>query len=337
MKELIVVAKELNALLGFNPPMPTKGITEAELTELVVEAAEEIEVGDVVTKETIKFLKKLKAWNPKPAGTVTGEDDAEGEEDDDQDDAVEDDDDDDDDVPEPEPVAKPKTKAKPAPVVEDDDDDDDDVPVAKPAPAAKAPAKAKPAPVEAEDDDDDVEVEAEDDDEDLIETVQSIGKLPAAEKATALKKLVNGNEALSKFRKIVTAKFDAAELKSQILEYLVKAENKAGSKGPKGALVSSEKPIGKGKSIPAPKAPKAEKVVKEKKTKAPKAEPYGRVDCVCDALKTEPGTIAEWIEKADELIEAKGGKGNANEAKFVIRYMLKMEKHFDFGVAMPTE
>lgn len=95
-----------------------------------------------------------------------------------------------------------------------------------------------------------------------------------------------------------------------------------------------KKPAKKEASAPAKKEAKKDD---KKKSDEPKkkgnfvAAEYNRVDAVCDALKAKPKTVAAWSEKADSLLEAKGGKANANENKFIIRYFQKMAKHFDFG------
>jgi len=96
-------------------------------------------------------------------------------------------------------------------------------------------------------------------------------------------------------------------------------------------VVTKEKPVAK-----APAAPK-EKVVKPKKEKAPKVEAYTRVDAVCDALKENPKSIDEWVSVTNDFMEANGGKANDSENKFIIRYLLKMEKHFDLGHKMPKD
>lgn len=94
---------------------------------------------------------------------------------------------------------------------------------------------------------------------------------------------------------------------------------------------------GKTATIPAAKGKTEAKETSDK----PKAKgnfvaaEYTRVDAVCDALKAKPKTVASWSEKADALLEKKGGKANDKENKFVIKYVQKMAKHFDFGVTVP--
>lgn len=59
MKELKAAAKELNEVLGIDPPIETKvGVKKKDLQEKLLEAAEMIEEGDVedISKETFEVL-----------------------------------------------------------------------------------------------------------------------------------------------------------------------------------------------------------------------------------------------------------------------------------------
>ena len=94
------------------------------------------------------------------------------------------------------------------------------------------------------------------------------------------------------------------------------------------------KPAKGKKEAPAAKGKKEETDKPKAKGNFVAAE-YTRVDAVCDALKAKPKTVAAWSEKADALLEKKGGKANDKENKFVIKYVQKMSKHFDFGVTVP--
>lgn len=119
MKKLIAAAKELNDLLGLNPPIKTTSIKEDKLKELLLEAAENLVVEDEedVSEATVKALKSIDAkipWLEDEDKDVEEIEDIEGMEDDDEDDQ------DDDEVEEiktksvPEKSAKKKEKPKKA-------------------------------------------------------------------------------------------------------------------------------------------------------------------------------------------------------------------------------
>jgi outer membrane biosynthesis protein TonB len=98
------------------------------------------------------------------------------------------------------------------------------------------------------------------------------------------------------------------------------------------------KPVAKAPAKPVPAPVKKEKPApKEKVVKAPKEkkEVYSRVDAVCEALLDSPKSIDVWAKNADSFMETHGCKANTNEAKFIIRYIVKMAPHFDFGVKVP--
>ena len=96
---------------------------------------------------------------------------------------------------------------------------------------------------------------------------------------------------------------------------------------------------------PAEKAKKAsDKQVKKSGADEPKkkgnfvAADYTRVDAVAEALLTgKCKSVNDWSDKADALLEKKGGKANSKENKFIIKYVQKFSKHFDFGVKVPME
>lgn len=140
MKKLIAAAKELNDLLGLNPPIKTTSIKEDKLKELLLEAAENLVVEDEedVSEATVKALKSIDAkipWLEDEDKDVEEIEDIEGMEDDDEDDQ------DDDEVeeiktkPVPEKSAKKKEKPKKAdkPTKEEKTD----------KPKGKKPEKAK--------------------------------------------------------------------------------------------------------------------------------------------------------------------------------------------------
>lgn len=123
MKKLIAAAKELNDLLGLNPPIKTTSIKEDKLKELLLEAAENLVVEDEedVSEATVKALKSIGAkipWLEDEDKDVEEIEDIEGMEDEDVDD--DEDDQDDDEVEEiktesvPEKSAKKKEKPKKA-------------------------------------------------------------------------------------------------------------------------------------------------------------------------------------------------------------------------------
>lgn len=144
MKKLIAAAKELNDLLGLNPPIKTTSIKEDKLKELLLEAAENLVVEDEedVSEATVKALKSIGAkipWLEDEDKDVEEIEDIEGMEDEDVDD--DEDDQDDDEVeeiktkPVPEKSAKKKEKPKKAdkPTKEEKTD----------KPKGKKPEKAK--------------------------------------------------------------------------------------------------------------------------------------------------------------------------------------------------
>ena len=148
MKKLIAAAKELNDLLGLNPPIKTTSIKEDKLKELLLEAAENLVVEDEedVSEATVKALKSIGAkipWLEDEDKDVEEIEDIEGMEDEDVDDDQDDDEDDqdDDEVEEiktesvPEKSAKKEEKPKKAdkPTKEEKTD----------KPKGKKPEKAK--------------------------------------------------------------------------------------------------------------------------------------------------------------------------------------------------
>ena len=115
MKKLIAAAKELNDLLGLNPPIKTTSIKEDKLKELLLEAAENLVVEDEedVSEATVKALKSINAkipWLEDEDKDVEEIEDIEGMEDEDVDD--DEDDQDDDEVEEIKTKPVPKKSAK---------------------------------------------------------------------------------------------------------------------------------------------------------------------------------------------------------------------------------
>lgn len=148
MKKLIAAAKELNDLLGLNPPIKTTSIKQDKLKELLLEAAENLVVEDEedVSEATVKALKSIGAklpWLEDEDKDVEEIEDIEGMEDEDVDDDQDDDEDDQDEdeveeiktEPVPEKSAKKKEKPKKAdkPTKEEKTD----------KPKGKKPEKAK--------------------------------------------------------------------------------------------------------------------------------------------------------------------------------------------------
>lgn len=148
MKKLIAAAKELNDLLGLNPPIKTTSIKEDKLKELLLEAAENLVVEDEedVSEATVKALKSIGAkipWLEDEDKDVEEIEDIEGMEDEDVDDDQDDDEDDQDEdeveeiktEPVPEKSAKKEEKPKKAdkPTKEEKTD----------KPKGKKPEKAK--------------------------------------------------------------------------------------------------------------------------------------------------------------------------------------------------
>jgi hypothetical protein len=194
-KELKAAAKELNEVLGIQPPINVKA-PGADLTKGIKSAIKLITDDDEFTDETQEVIDELKvskktapAPPPPPAKKKAAP-------------VVEEEDDDDDD--DEEPVPAPKNKKKAAPVVEDDDDDDDDD--EEPAPKAKkkavapeVPAKKKKAPVIEEDDDDD-------DDEEPAPKGKKKSNLPAVGKIGAPESQTGVIRSLLKEKKMTRAK-----------------------------------------------------------------------------------------------------------------------------------
>jgi len=119
MKKLIAAAKELNDLLGLNPPIKTTSIKEDKLKELLLEAAENLVVEDEedVSEATVKALKSIGAkipWLEDEGKDVEEIEDIEGMEDEDVDDDQDDDEDDqdDDEVEEIKTESVPEKSAK---------------------------------------------------------------------------------------------------------------------------------------------------------------------------------------------------------------------------------
>jgi hypothetical protein len=119
MKKLIAAAKELNDLLGLNPPIKTTSIKEDKLKELLLEAAENLVVEDEedVSEATVKALKSIGAkipWLEDEDKDVEEIEDIEGMEDEDVDDDQDDDEDDqdDDEVEEIKTESVPEKSAK---------------------------------------------------------------------------------------------------------------------------------------------------------------------------------------------------------------------------------
>ena len=134
-EELIKAAKELNDVLGLDPQIKTgKKVTEKELSEQILEAAELILPEDDISDETMRVIKLLKDESVEEEDEEEVDTESEPEEDDDEveEEEVEDEEDDDD---------------------EDDDEEDveeteeqDELELEEEKPAEKSKVKAKPTP-----------------------------------------------------------------------------------------------------------------------------------------------------------------------------------------------
>lgn len=157
-QDLIATAKELNELLGLEPPINVKA-PESEIGEKIKEASELLEPEDKLSKVAKATLEELKKGTKKVASNkkvvAPVEDDEDEDTDDDEEEVEEDDDEEEEDE---EPAPKKKKAAAPAPKKkakveeeedEDDDEEDEDDDEEEPAPAKKkgaAPAGKKAAP-----------------------------------------------------------------------------------------------------------------------------------------------------------------------------------------------
>lgn len=171
-KALKVAAKELNEVLGIEPPINVKGSGD-DLTKALKVAIKLITDDDEFTEVTQEVVDELKAAKkaaaPAPpakkgkAAPVVEEDEEEEEEEEDE-----------------EEVIAPAKKGKKVPVVEEDDEDEDEeeVPAPKKGKVAPAPVKGKKVAVVEDDDDED-----EDD-----EPVKPAKKAAKEEKVKAPKK-----------------------------------------------------------------------------------------------------------------------------------------------------
>jgi len=148
-EELIKAAKELNDVLGLDPQIKTgKKVTEKELSEQILEAAELILPEDDISDETMRVIKLLKDESVEEEDEEEVDTESEPEEDDDEVEEEEVEDEEDDDEVEEEEVEDE----------EDDDDEDDDeedveeteeqdeLELEEEKPAEKSKVKAKPTP-----------------------------------------------------------------------------------------------------------------------------------------------------------------------------------------------
>jgi len=195
---------------------------------------------------------------------------------------------------------------------DDDDDDDDDEPeileseqVVEKGVEVKSNKKELP--------------EDEVDYTDIRKKINSASKKEEEVGIKILTKVIQGNKIFKSLLEDLEDDPVLDDLVEDALEILTKAENKSGKQTKTKGVKTTN--ISKPKVTPKPK--------KEK-------EPgYNRVDSVCEALKDGPKTQDAWVRGAGDYMEKNGGKVNNSESKFIIRYLLKMEKYFDFGKTMP--
>ena len=133
-----------------------------------------------------------------------------------------------------------------------------------------------------------------------------------AEDIDELRDLVANNKEFKSLRAVIKTFKKMSLLKTAMVELLtdtpaeeVKAEKPAGPKA--GVKPNFEKPA------------------------------YPRINSVCDALLKKPKTIAAWVDEANKLIEAKGGKGNPAEAKTLIKFVSVAVATFAPDVKVPKE
>jgi len=162
-EELIKAAKELNDVLGLDPQIKTgKKVTEKELSEQILEAAELILPEDDISDETMRVIKLLKDESVEEEDEEEVDTESEPEEDDDEVEEEEVEDEEDDDEVEEEEVEDEEdddeVEEEEVEDEEDDDDEDDDeedveeteeqdeLELEEEKPAEKSKVKAKPTP-----------------------------------------------------------------------------------------------------------------------------------------------------------------------------------------------
>ncbi len=134
-KDLVVAYKELDKVIGIEPPIEYEGLKQDEFEEELYKTyVDLVEEGDEFSKPVQATFDALAE---KYGNAEEDQDDEEDEEDeipepDEEEDEEEDDEDDEEEEPvKPAPKGKAKGKAKPEPEPDDEDEDEDDEPVAK--------------------------------------------------------------------------------------------------------------------------------------------------------------------------------------------------------------
>ena len=184
-EELIKAAKELNDVLGLDPQIKTgKKVTEKELSEQILEAAELILPEDDISDETMRVIKLLKDESVEEEDEEEVDTESEPEEDDDEVEEEEVEDEEDDDEVEEEEVEDEEDDDEVEEEEVEDEEDDDEV---------------EEEEVEDEEDDDEVEEEEvedeeddddEDDDEEDVEETEEQDELELEEEKPAEKSKV---------------------------------------------------------------------------------------------------------------------------------------------------
>jgi hypothetical protein len=143
--------------------------------------------------------------------------------------------------------------------------------------------KNEPNDVEEEDvEEEDVEEEDVEEEKssyaDLVKQIKATSKLPLTDRVIALKKLVKENEVFTSLRKTIAGKFNAEDLREDMLTILIKGEAEAAA--PK-------------EEAPEKKAPAAKK---EKPAKAPRAR--SKKSIIEEMIGSEKGATVEEMAQA---------------------------------------
>jgi hypothetical protein len=321
LKEVAIV---LNTKFGLNPKIKLGGVTEQDLVDQITEAIEDgiwkyyekqypdepiteelvKDDAELLGKETVQVLKEMKIW---PGSTTVDnnaneeiEEEEEGAEEQAETRAEEDD--------------EPIIDLEETEIVVEHFEDEEGVVL---------------------DDEEDEDVPELPDFEGLLKTVKSASKLPLTERTTLFKKLIKDNpHAFTPVVKdMIKSRFSVDDLQVEMLDVLEKAVAKQKPKEG-GEVKEKQKKDGKENKIEKPSTA-ASKIDKRKRIPINKKEKYSRIDAICEALMAEPKTIQEWYEETNRLMREHELKENNTENVFLIRFVRKMEKHFDFGVKMP--
>ena len=113
---------------------------------------------------------------------------------------------------------------------------------------------------------------------DLVKQIKATSKLPLTDRVIALKKLVKENEVFTSLRKTIAGKFNAEDLREDMLTILIKGEAEAAA--PK-------------EEAPEKKAPAAKK---EKPAKAPRAR--SKKSIIEEMIGSEKGATVEEMAQA---------------------------------------